>query len=653
VRLLLLGGVFAVISLITDDSWIDNVTIPLLVLGSICIVFLTLGYWLKWLAGQASEAYRLTSEAHFISQLERIKPHYEREDLAFLARRVFGACAAARQAESMLRILVSSARTGVPIAAEGVPEFVRLEANRIALLYLHFLDGAPLHFSDVRTTEQLLANQALENLRVRFLRFGKRERKKLRRLKLEAGSVFSGPYMWFAFITESIAVETAKRISGYNRYCVPLSQRDVATRAQLQAMQDWLARRRDPRGGRTLGDRKGQQSRSDFQTTEFTALDFLGGDAERDRHIANLFGDEVLEVVRLDRRTMVREIFGTRPVHNLPKHERSFNPLRFYRRRLSHGLVLLAPLLLGWRFLRWIGWLIARVRQIVREVFDPELAMLRRQIGVAPYPVALRKIHRMKAPGLLEAISMRLQLDPVYAGAPAGWSSSEPFAAEPEVERDLLFLHLREREASELREAATLVRHHVAALHAAIGWLPPLGTAADDDARSAGELAATCAWIADKDDVRTLLHAERWRTEVMPALIERGPKGAWWQRCWRFVRGCFVEHPVDRWLKRHGRGLPASAGAPQRHAYERGGRDVRVLLDAWVQLPEGASPAETAIECLRQAYRHGASTRRDILALRAVQSMAVLDVRNYRDLVFQLGDYASDGEDSRIWSSLP
>jgi hypothetical protein len=45
--------------------------------------------------------------------------------------------------------------------------------------------------------------------------------------------------------------------------------------------------------------------------------------------------------------------------------------------------------------------------------------------------------------------------------------------------------------------------------------------------------------------------------------------------------------------------------------------------------------------------------RRDLMALRAVQSLAVLDIRNYRDLVFQLGDYASDGEDTKLGSALP
>ncbi|HEX5053971.1 MAG TPA: hypothetical protein VFZ65_19490 [Planctomycetota bacterium] len=653
VRLLLFGGLFSVLRLFWVDNCLSKVVgLPLVALGGVCLVFLTLGHWLKRLAGQASEGYRLTSEAHFISQLERIKPRYERQDLTFLARRVFGDGRAARQAHAMLRPQIASTRTGVPVPDDDVPDHVRLEANRIALLYLHFLDGAPLHISDVKTTEQLLANQAIENLRLQFLRFGSRERKQLRKLKLDDGTLLSGPYLWFRFITESIAVEAAKRISGYNRYCVPIAEQATATPAQLSAMQGWLLRRRDPRGGRAIGEGKAQKTEVAYPTTEFTALDFLGGDPERDRHIALLFGDEVLEVVRLDRRTMVREIFGTRPVHHLPIQDRSFNPLRFYQRRLSHGRVLLAPLLLGWRFVRSIGWLILRVRQIVREVVDPELAMQRREIGTAPFAVALRKIHRMKAPGLLEAIRMRLQLDPVYSGAPAGWSAARPYAEEPEIERDLQFLHLREREAGGLREAAAAVRRDVEALHAAIGRLPDLGEAGTEDLALAGELAATCAWIANKDEVRTLLSAERWRTELLPRLLQRNERGSWWRAVGRFVGGWFFVHAVDRWLDRHGRDLPKSARRPLRCAYARDGA-VRELLDAWSRLPAGTSPTAAAIEVLRTAYRNGSAVRRDLLALRAVQSMAVLDVRNYRDLVFHLGDYAADGEDPELGSALP
>ncbi len=652
VRLLLFGGLFSVLRLF----WVDNclskiVGLPLVLLGGVCLVFLAIGHWLKRLAGQASESYRLTSEAHFISQLERIKPRYEQVDLAFLARRVFGDGPHREVAETTLRTQVRSARTGVPVDDEHVPMQVRLAANRVVLLYLHFLDGAPLHISDVKTTEQLLANHSLENLRQSFLGCDQRDRRRLRKLRLDDGSILSGPYLWFRFITESVAVESAKRIAGYNQFCIPLAALASATPAQRESMQDWLQRRRDPRGGRTLGQR-GAKAPLLFPTTEFTALDFVGTDVQRDRHIAELFGDEVLEVLRIDRRTMVREIFGTRPVHNLPQHERSFNPLRFYRRRLSHGRVLLAPLLLLWRFVRSVGWLVARVRQIVREVLDPELAMQRREVGAAPFAVALRKIHRMKAPGLLEAIHMRLQLDPVYAGAPPGWSRAEPFADAPEVERDIDFLHLREQEAAELRDAAATVRQQTGELHAALAWLPALGGAADDDARDAGELAVTAAWIADKDAARTLLGAERWRAEVLPALLA-GQAVSRWRDVFAFVGGLFVRHPVDRWLERHGRDLAPNVRRVLRSAYARDLHGVRRLLSAWAPLPAGASPAETAIACLRDAYRHGAAVQRDLLALRAVQSLAVLDVRNYRDLVFQIGDYAADGEDPQLGAALP
>ena len=653
VRLLLFGGLFSVLQVFSKgDNFLADILeklskivgLPLLLLGGVCLVFLTLGHWLKRLAGQAAETYRLTSEAHFLSQLEQQKRRYEGDDLRFLSLRVFGDGVAAVHCERALRAQLTSVRTGVPAGDPDLPEAVRLEANRVALLYLHYLDGAPLHESDVQTTEQLLANTSLDSLRRHFLGWDNKQRKRLRKLKLDEGSVFSGPYLWFSFITESIAVEAAKRIAGYNRYCIPLAERAQASPVAMAAMSDWLLRRRDPRGARSPAERVQSTSMQAYPTTEFTALDFVGGDPERDQHIAGLFGDDVLAVVQLDRRTMAREIFGARPVHHLPKQERSFNPLRFYQRRLSHGRVLLAPLLLLWRFVRSIGWLVGRVRAIVREVLDPELAMQRREPGEAPFAVALRKIHRMKAPGLLEATRLRLELDPCYAGAPSGWSTSEPFAAEPEFERDLRFLHLREREAVPLRDAAAAVRQRVEALHAAMAWLPPLGETADAEQRTAGELAATCAWIADQGQVRTLLFAERWRSEQLPQLVRDGVRLRRWQRAWLWLRGRFVVHPVDRWCERHGRGLARAEIAALHGAYWRQLHGARPVLQAWGALPAEQSPAAAAIAILRAAWQHGPAVRRDLRALRAVQSLAVLDIRNYRDLVFRLGDYGSDGE---------
>lgn len=667
VRLLLFGGVFlglnhalkaAGVTFSMLDTFINKIVgMPLVILGSFCLVFLILGHWLKRLAGQASDSYRLTSEAHFISQLERVQSRYEEEDLDFLAQRVFADPVNRVHARSMLETQLRGARTGVPVGTVATPDSVSLDCNHTALLYLHFLDGAPLHMSDVKTTEQLLANQSLENLRREFLRVNGRDKKRLRKLRLGDGTLLSGPYLWFRFITESVAVETAKRIVGYNNFCVPLAQRAYADPGALENMDNWLRRRRDPRGGRSQKESKKDGVVTKYPTTEFTALDFVGGDPERDRHLAAVFGDDVLAVVQFDRKTMVREIFGTRPVNHLSKQERSFNPLRFYQKHLSHGRVLLAPIMVVWRFIRTLGWVIGRVRQIVIEVLDPDIAMQRHEIGEAPFAVALRKIHRMKAPGLLEAVRMRLRIDPRYAGAPVGWTPDVDDSGEPEIERDLRFLHLREREVVHMRDDAERVRRDVAALHSLVGGLPALHLESqglpDRDRRRAGELAVTCAWISNKDDVRLFMSAERWRAEVVPALSNLGEQRSWTQRMVGWLMARFVKHPVDSWLERYGAGLPKMTRSWLLTGYALDYRDTRKVIDAWHRLPKDVTPKDHAVETLRRVYRNGPAVRRDILALRAVQSLAVLDVRNYRDLVFRIGDYESDGEQPELGRALP
>ena len=664
IRLLLFGGLFLLFNRLLQDTAVGAflnkiVGLPLVLLGSVCMVFLLLGHWMKRLAGQASDNYRLTSEAHFISQLERVQSRYEQADLDFLTARVFHDPANRAHGRRLLAQQLDSARTGVAVHDGDVPHHVSLDSNRVALLYLHFLDGAPLHISDVKTTEQLLANQSLENLRGEFLVMDRAARKRLKKLKLDDGSLFTGPYLWFRFITESIAVEAAKRIAGYNSFCIPLAQRPFAAPAALEKMQQWLARRRDPRSGRSCKDRREDKRVAAYPTTEFTALDFLGGDEERDRHLAAVFGDDVLETVRFDRRTMIREIFGTRPVNHLPKNERSFNPLRFYETRLSHGRVLLSPLMLIWRFLRTIGWVVARVRQIVREVLDPDLAMRRREIGQAPFAVALRKIHRMKAPGLLEAIRLRLKLDPVYAGSPAGWTIEDDSGVEdPEIERDVRFLHLREREALQLRDDAAQVRRDVAELHARVDVLSAVTVRGDgppvDRARQvAGELAVTCAWITDKSDARSLLFAERWRDEVLPTLPDVEGRRPLVARTWGLLSGVFVRHPVEAWIRRNGADLSPRMRRALRLGYSLDHRRTRSVIDAWNRLPPGASPHAAGLAALRTIYQNGPAVRRDLLALRAVQSLAVLDVRNYRDLVFRIGAFKESGEDPSLGRALP
>ncbi|MCK5941395.1 MAG: hypothetical protein KAI24_05445, partial [Planctomycetes bacterium] len=111
--------------------------------------------------------------------------------------------------------------------------------------------------------------------------------------------------------------------------------------------------------------------------------------------------------------------------------------------------------------------------------------------------------------------------------------------------------------------------------------------------------------------------------------------------------------PVDVWLERHGDGLPDHARHALLVGYARDLGGTRRVLDAWRDLPAEVVPGARAIEVLRDVYRHGPAVRRDLLALRTVQSLAVLDVRNYRDLVFRIGEFEADGEDPELGRALP
>lgn len=177
--------------------------------------------------------------------------------------------------------------------------------------------------------------------------------------------------------------------------------------------------------------------------------------------------------------------------------------------------------------------------------------------------------------------------------------------------------------------------------------------AAERERRAAGELAVTCAWIADKGAVRSLMLAARWRDDVLPSLLGRSAPVSWARRAWVGLRARVLSHPVDAWLARDGAGLPRNARAALHDAYARDHRDTRGVLDACHLLEDGEAPRARAAAVLAEVYRNGLAVRRDLQALRAVQSLAVLDVRNYRDLVFRIGEFAADGEDPGLGAALP
>ena len=650
VRLLLFGGFFTLVDLLIKGNLVQRfVGTPLLILGSICLVLLMIGWWLKRIAGEASDAFRLTSEAHFISLLELCKKRFEAVDLQFLVNRVFRSEADPAPLLPVLQRQVGGGRRGLA-EAPSLPSRLVQETSRVALLYLHFLDGGILHETDAKTTEQLLANLSLENVRQHWLAHGKRDKKRLKDLRLDDGTLLRGPFLWFRFITESAAVEAAKRIAEYNRHCLSLQQQRRAGEVELDAMRDWLRRRVDPAAARSPQRTEAPGAGIRYRTTEFTALDFLAADEQRDEHLRQVFGDAVLAAVQQDRANMIREIFGMRPLQKLPKSARSFNAYRNYHARLSHGRVFLAPLFGLLRVAATLRWGVSKVASIAREVLRPTLALQRREVGKAPFAVAMRKIHRMKAPGLLEAMRMRGCCDPAYCGAPGAWSDQRPLEAPSELERDLAFLHLNARDSDELRTLAQGTAQRAQQWHALVTTLPPLGDVVDEpEDRQVGELATTIAFATDQEHVRTLLAAADWRRELL-ALVQRPVPGSLFGDLLGLARR---RSPMLDFVRQHLPALPWRQRQRLHRAYAQDLLGTRAQIAAHATLAPGADPATAALARLRAIWREGDAYYRELLALRTVQSLSVLDLRNYRDLVFRLGNYAADGESAARALELP
>ncbi len=663
VRLLIFGSLFALVWLLLGENhflgrFLKNfVATPLLVLGGVCLVLLTLGRWLRRIAGEASDSLHRTSEAHFQSLVELRKLRHEEQDLQFLVRRVFPVELPVAQAAAALRRRIARQRGRTAPPSESEPPSLQSQLDRLALLYLHGLDGALLHQGDITTSQQLLANLSLENIRTLYLRYDRRERKRLARLALDVGRLRSGPFLWFQFIAESVATEAAKRVLEYNRNCLTRAERERATPQRVQAFEAWINSRLGQEYGRTLAPVR--TTDGCYATTEFTALDFLNVDEERERRVEQLFGPRVLAAMRHDRRAMAREIFGMRPLDRLPRSRRTVNFYLLHRKHFAGGRSLLIPLWLAWQTVRgvWVG--VRRLVRIVEEILTPRLAAARAVRGEASFAVARRKIHRMKGQGLLEAMRMRAAFDPEYCGVPATWSDAQTVDAISELERDLDFLGMAAHERTDLHQIAAATKELVLDWHARVATLPPLVTERDPVVRRQAESAATIAWLTDLQQTRTLLQATAWRDELV-ALVETDCEAWSWQpvrRCLRWLlRGC-RRHPARAWLAAHPGDGPAFRSRRARRrlcrAYDLDVLQTRRFVDAWAALPAGTDPVTAALARLRAVAEDPLPIARDLTALRAVQSLSVLDVRNYRELVFEIGAYAADGEDPAQATQLP
>ena len=619
----------------------------IVVLGAVCLFVLGLGWWLKRLAGQATFFYEQTVNAQFLALTEAIKGRYVARDARLLDARVFGPEEVVRgdatpaRAGERQRVFADAVRSWL-VQARSDRDLGSLTSamSRAILLYRDGQDGALFTESDNRTTSQLLGSPALLQMRGLSRRHDRADEARLYALDLaRPRSSFRGPYLWFSFVSKAISQSVARLVVEYNRFAIPLEELPHAADRERLRYEAWVQAGKPPQG--EGGREKLHLQRRGYITTAFTALHFLDDDPGRDREIADRFGEAVLANLQRDRRVLFREVFGTYPLHTRPRDQRVLNLYRTYERWFGGGRAFLIPLRVFWRWLKMIGRLLVWLARAVGEIRTPRKRGDVALVGDADFTTALRKIARMRDPVVWACILQRARFDAEYLGVRV------PGAAETGMEHhaweeDLEFLqapgHLRrhiEREQAraeaDVRRLARLVEDEGLRSRVARTIGVEVSRLSREHVR-----AATVAYRADFLGVRSLLSCQRILREAQAAVLDRPPLPV---PLWPRLRLALA---FRRWWKRYGGGgRPVRKGMWRAVVFDVDG--ARGALQAWGRHgPEAAF--ERGVAVLAELLRHPGRISEQLVTLRIIQTLALIDLRIYREHVYRLGDYAASGD---------
>ena len=275
-------------------------------LGGASLLLLAFGWWLKSIAGQATDFFTQVAHAQYIALTEVIKGrHLDRDTKIFEARVLAHESVVNPDDVPATRVereaLFQEAVHGWMLAAtpeEHATTPLSESLDRVVMLYRDALDGALLGDNDVRTTSQLLGDPALQQMRSLSSRETRQSRREIERLDLSRKrTFFGGPYLWLSFISKSITQHVARLIVDYNRHAIAEADLPLSRERERAAYERWLV------GGTELADERARLDPRDIEylTTSFKALHFLDVDPTRDAEVAHRYGDALLAKLKHDR----------------------------------------------------------------------------------------------------------------------------------------------------------------------------------------------------------------------------------------------------------------------------------------------------------------------------------------------------------------
>lgn len=730
-RLLLFGFFFIFLSGLVYAFSIDSLKgtaaffakflgTPIIVLGSISLIPLLLGFWFRRIASASTDYFGRVAEAQFMGNLQQLKQHRTPAALTLLVQRVlkpeatlnneklppnesmvgellqqlqnFGKLEEYQEYGSLVKehenqqgvtfsVEESTARAVAtiekPSNTEGKeayhPTAVNhslseeeriqqwLERERMLALYEDYLRGSPLHRSDTPTTNQLLGNLTIQNIRHHRLTLKLIDNLRIDRLDLSRPRLFHflGPYLWFTAITESLSHGVARLIVEYNRNCIPLHEMSWQTDEVKQTYELWLQAREAKIQGKPFVQKLNEipLEQQEFRTTSFNALHFLNTTQERDNAISRIFGKRVLALVQAERRQLFRETFGFYPYHQLPKEYRTFNVYQWFLNNFAGGRFFLFPFKLLWFILKGLVWGLIQLRRLVQDVLRPPSEDDAKQVGHAPFDVAIRKINRMRKPIYVEYMRLRAKLDVEYLGHYLPGLSQSGLEGQT-YQADLDFIAANENERVEFHDLAATRRDELNLLDAFLthcGWqgddfvayLNSIDTSLADHSNVVMR-AITSAFAADYHKVRSYVEAHNQMDLLFAEGVETTERIPRRKRWGVQLRRLFKHYVFFRKDKEYEHFLMCWEQSDHNVAGEEGLKKSwhlyltqRAQFFPYIELAtEDETPLlDRARNELEQVLRTSQTWTEELLSLRTLQTITRLDIRLYRELIYTLGGY--------------
>lgn len=613
-----------------------------LVLGAICFVILAFGWWLQRVAREATEFYEKSVLAQFLLLTESIRPRKLTRDARTLYDRVLRPDWPEdddRSEEQCVQELELRLRNSlVHTESEGAEARRFPFVDRLVLLYRDWLDGAMFTTSDTRATNQLLGNTALRQLLLTSERISKKQIKELNQIDLEhQKSLFKGPYLWFQFIGQSISHSVASLLVEYNRKAVPLHELDHSREETRSAYSSWLGTvtaEYDPSA-------KPVEEEARYVTTAFTALHFLDPDSNREGEIEERFGPVVIERLRRDRSLLIRRTFGTLPMHRRPRSERVVNLFGIYESWISGGRMFLVPLFVLGAVLKGLKLVIVWLAQAVGELRHPERRSVQIDAAQADFRVAARKIGRICGPAAATAARLRAILDPAWLGTPLpGESGTRLHGADYEV--DMEFLRLgpaleREIEAEHRRSQENMRNLEHAVADGLLNRIAEHRGLESDALSSRQHLRA--AGIAVHADLRRVRSCLFGRSILDDCYRATSATPSWRDR---FSLRFGLRSRFAKFWNAHG----SSDKRARRIAFKatlQNENGVASALQAWAEF--GDDLQQEGERRLGEILVHPGRLTEQLMTLRTIQTLTVLDVLHYREHVLKLGEYGTKSEE--------